>query len=172
MKILLKAKEVEKVIGKMAEAIGKEGRLDEVALVGIRSRGVPLAERLAAAILKKKGQKIPVGVLDITLYRDDLSRIAEHPVIKQTEIPFSLDSKKVYLVDDVLYTGRTIRCALDALFDLGRAVAVHLAVLVDRGGRELPIQADVVGMNYKVKPGDNIKVQLKEIDGEDRVDLE
>ena len=161
MKSLLKAKEVEKVISKMAEAILKQGGAKDLALVGIRSRGVPLASRLAAHLRKKTGQKIPVGVLDITLYRDDLSRIAEHPVIKQTDIPFSLDSKKVYLVDDVLYTGRTIRCALDALFDLA-----------DRGGRELPIQADVAGFCYKAKAGDNIKVCLKEIDGEDRVDLE
>ncbi|MDO8518545.1 MAG: phosphoribosyltransferase family protein, partial [Deltaproteobacteria bacterium] len=120
MKTLLKAKEVEKMLGKMAEAIVKQGSVKDIAFVGIRSRGVPIAQRLAVAIAAKKGEKIPVGVLDITLYRDDLSRIAEHPVIKQTEIPFSLDSKKVYLVDDVLYTGRTIRCALDALFDLGR----------------------------------------------------
>ncbi len=156
----------------MAEDILKDvGAKDSLVLVGMTTRGVPLATRLAAQLHKKFKKEIPVGVLDITLYRDDLSRLDYHPQIKRTEITFSLDSKIVYLVDDVLYTGRTVRCALDALFDLGRPDRIALAVLVDRTGRELPIQADVVGIHYDAALTENVKVKLKESDGDDRVEV-
>ncbi|MBX7148218.1 bifunctional pyr operon transcriptional regulator/uracil phosphoribosyltransferase PyrR [bacterium] len=168
MSILLKENQVADIIGVMAKQISaKVSNLDDLALVGIRSRGVPLAESLA-----KKIGKVPVGALDITLYRDDLSRLSEHPVVKKTEINFALDDKTVFLVDDVLYTGRTIRAALDALFDFGRPKAVYLAVLIDRGGRELPIEATVVGKVYDVEVDSNVKVNLLEVDGKTFVELE
>ena len=145
--------------------------LDKLVLVGIRTRGVPLAKRLAASIKKLKSKEVKTGVLDITLYRDDLSQLAEHPVMKGTDITFDINGKEIFLVDDVLYTGRTIRCALDALFDLGRPAHIRLAVMADRLGRELPIQADVVGIHVDTKGNDNVKVLLKEIDGEDQVKI-
>lgn len=175
MKQILTADETGKAIQEMASAIlafaGRSGHeTGDLALVGIRSRGVPLALKLVGHIKEKTGVALPVGILDITLYRDDLSRVADHPIIKKTEIPFPVDSKKIFLVDDVLYTGRTIRCAMDALFDLGRPPFVRLAVLVDRGGRELPIQADVAGFNCTAGKNDNINVRLLETDGRDGVE--
>lgn len=149
-----------------------QNKTTSLVLLGIRTRGVPLATRLAAEIALKTRQKLPLGILDITLYRDDLSRLADQPLVKSTTIPVSLESKGVCLVDDVLYTGRTIRCALDAIFDFGRPDFIGLAVLVDRGGRELPIGADVVGLPYQAKSGDNVKVSFAETDGEDKVTVE
>lgn len=172
MKNLATSKETARILDTMAGAISSNTpNLSQLAFVGIRSRGVPLAHRLAATVKGKKNSRFPVGVLDITLYRDDLSKLADHPIVKKTEIDFSLDGKIIYLVDDVLYTGRTIRCALDALFDLGRPSAIHLAVLVDRQGRELPIQADVVGMTIAAKNIEDVRVRLKETDGEDGISL-
>jgi pyrimidine operon attenuation protein/uracil phosphoribosyltransferase len=142
-----------------------------LALIGIRSRGVPIAERLAAEIGKATGRVIPVGAIDITLYRDDLGRSDRWPVLKGTEIAFSVDGTEVVLIDDVLFTGRTVRAAIDCVCDLGRPSSIRLAVLVDRGGRELPIQADYVGMLVEVAEGERIKVRLKPIDPADEVVL-
>lgn len=141
----------------------------DIILVGIRTRGIPLANRLAALINEQEGVTIPVGNLDITFYRDDLSLIASQPVLHRTEIPVSVTNKKVILVDDVLYTGRTVRAALDALMDLGRPDSIQLAVLIDRGHRELPIRADYVGKNVPTSKREVVHVKLAEVDGEDRV---
>ncbi len=142
-----------------------------IAIVGIQSRGVPLATRIAAVLRKSTGKKIDVGSLDITLYRDDLSTVGTRPVLKATNIPFSIDGRTVILVDDVLFTGRTIRAALDELVDFGRPSRIALAVLIDRGHRELPIQADYVGKTVKTKRTDMVDVRLTEIDGRDEVVL-
>jgi pyrimidine operon attenuation protein / uracil phosphoribosyltransferase len=143
----------------------------ELALVGIRTRGVPLARRLAHTLRDISGDEIPTGALDITLYRDDLMRhaVGPQPVVRKTEIPFSIDDRRILLVDDVLYTGRTIRAALDALIDFGRPRAIQLIVLVDRGHRELPIKADYVGKNIPTSSTQSVQVRLQEIDGADEV---
>ena len=147
--------------------------LDELALVGIRTRGVPIARRVAQAIRSINGHEIPTGALDITLYRDDLMRhaVGPQPVVRRTEIPFSIDDKRILLVDDVLYTGRTIRSALDALIDFGRPRSIQLIVLVDRGHRELPIKADYVGKNLPTSPAQSVQVHLVENDGRDEVEI-
>ena len=129
------------------EIVEKQAGTDGLLLIGIQRRGVPLAHRIAAAILENEGVEVPVGALDITFYRDDLSMVAQQPVVKGTELPSGIDGRTIVLVDDVLYTGRTIRAAMDALVDFGRPQAIRLAVLVDRGHRELPIRADHVGKN-------------------------
>jgi len=156
------------------EILERNRGLDEIALVGIRTRGVPLARRLARALHDINGDDVPTGALDITLYRDDLMRhaVGPQPVVRRTEIPFSIDDRKILLVDDVLYTGRTIRAALDALIDFGRPRAIQLIVLVDRGHRELPIKADYVGKNLPTSLKQSIQVRLQEIDGTDEVVLE
>jgi pyrimidine operon attenuation protein / uracil phosphoribosyltransferase len=156
------------------EILERNRGLDEIALVGIRTRGVPLARRLAHALHDINGDNVPTGALDITLYRDDLMRhpVGPQPVVRRTEIPFSIDDRKILLVDDVLYTGRTIRAALDALIDFGRPRAIQLIVLVDRGHRELPIKADYVGKNLPTSLKQSIQVRLQEIDGADEVVLE
>jgi pyrimidine operon attenuation protein / uracil phosphoribosyltransferase len=141
----------------------------DLVLVGIRSRGVPLAERLAGFIKQHEGAEVLVGVLDITFYRDDLSLVSSQPVIHRTEIPMNITNKRIILVDDVLFTGRTVRAALDALMDLGRPAGIQLAVLIDRGHRELPIRADFVGKNVPTAKREIVHVKLKETDGEDRV---
>jgi pyrimidine operon attenuation protein/uracil phosphoribosyltransferase len=141
----------------------------DLALVGIRTRGVSLARRIAERLQGIEGSQVPVGALDITLYRDDLGRRAEAPVLRGTEIPFPVDGKTVVLVDDVLYTGRTIRAALDAIMDLGRPRMIQLAVLVDRGHRELPIRADYVGKNLPTARREVVQVHLREHDGRDQV---
>lgn len=143
--------------------------ISDIILVGIRTRGVPLAKRLAELIGEQEKAVIPVGTLDITFYRDDLSLISSQPVLHRTEIPMNITNKKVVLVDDVLYTGRTVRAALDALMDLGRPECIQLAVLIDRGHRELPIRADYVGKNVPTSKREVVHVKLKETDGEDRV---
>jgi len=142
---------------------------EELALVGIKTRGVTLAQRLAEKIRAIERTAPPVGALDITLYRDDLGTLAEQPAVKGTEVAFPLKEKVVVLVDDVLFTGRTIRAALDALIDLGRPRLIQLAVLVDRGHRELPIRPDYVGKNLPTSPGERVAVKLREQDGQDRV---
>ena len=148
--------------------------VQSVALVGIRQRGVPLARRLAAAIQSITGAEVPTGALDITLYRDDLMRhaVGHQPIVRSTDIPFSIDDKRIILVDDVLYTGRTIRAAIDALIDFGRPSVIQLVVLVDRGHRELPIKPDYVGKNLPTSRDESVQVRLEEIDGKDEVVIE
>jgi len=154
------------------EIVEKQAGTDGLVLVGIQRRGVPLARRIADSIDENEGVRIPVGALDITFYRDDLSLVAQQPVVKGTDLPFDLNGSTVVLVDDVLYTGRTIRAAMDALVDFGRPRAIRLAVLVDRGHRELPIRADHVGKNVPTSREELVKVHLEEIDDEDGVEIE
>ena len=142
---------------------------DNLCLVGIRNRGVYLAKRLAECIKRIENQDVPVGILDITLYRDDLTLVSAHPVVHKTEIPFDINDKKLILVDDVLYTGRTTRAALDALIDFGRPQSIQVAVLIDRGHRELPIRADFVGKNIPTAKNETIEVRLVETDNIDEV---
>jgi pyrimidine operon attenuation protein / uracil phosphoribosyltransferase len=174
MPVVLDAQRIARSLARIAHEILERNRgLEELALVGIRTRGVPLARRLAKSIHDIQQVDIPTGALDITLYRDDLMRIAvgAQPVIKRTEIPFSIDNRRILLVDDVLYTGRTIRAALDALIEFGRPKAIQLVVLVDRGHRELPIKADYVGKNLPTSPAQSVQVHLVEIDGRDEVEI-
>ncbi|MDQ6793664.1 MAG: bifunctional pyr operon transcriptional regulator/uracil phosphoribosyltransferase PyrR [Chloroflexota bacterium] len=154
------------------EIVEKQAGTGDLALIGIQRRGVPLARRIAESIKEHEGAVIPVGALDITFYRDDLSLVAQQPVVKGTDLPFDLNGLTVVLVDDVLYTGRTIRAAMDALVDFGRPQAIRLAVLVDRGHRELPIRADHVGKNVPTSREELVRVHLTEVDGEDGVDIE
>lgn len=154
------------------EIIERNQGVEELTLVGIRRRGVPLARRLQAIIREIEQAEVPLGILDITLYRDDLTTRMDQPLVRSTEVPFPLRGKKVVLVDDVLYTGRTVRAALDALMDLGRPQCIQLAVLVDRGHRELPIRADYVGKNVPTARREIISVRLEETDGEDAVVIE
>ncbi|WP_295158012.1 bifunctional pyr operon transcriptional regulator/uracil phosphoribosyltransferase PyrR [Selenomonas sp. AE3005] len=151
------------------EIVEKNKGVENIVLVGIRTRGVPIAERLAENIAKIEGQKPPVGVLDITLYRDDLSTLAYQPIVRPTELPVDITGKTVVLVDDVLYTGRTIRAALDAIIDNGRPKTIQLAVLVDRGHRELPIRADFVGKNVPTSSREVVSVQLQNTDNDEKV---
>ncbi len=151
------------------EIVEKNKGVENIVLVGIRTRGVPIAERLADAIEKIEGTRPPVGVLDITLYRDDLSTLAYQPVVRTTELPVDISGKIVVLVDDVLYTGRTIRAALDAVIDMGRPTTIQLAVLIDRGHRELPIRADFVGKNVPTSSHEVVSVQLDATDGAEKV---
>lgn len=146
------------------EIIEKNKGVDDVVLIGIQRRGVPLAKMIADKIREVEGKTVPVGILDITLYRDDLSLLAEHPVIKGTEINFPVSGKKVVLVDDVIFTGRTVRAAIDAVMDIGRPRMIQLAVLVDRGHRELPIRADYVGKNVPTSRNEVVNVKLYDID--------
>ncbi len=159
---------LQRLAGDVAQRLGQ----DSLVLLGIRSRGLPLAERLGAHLGKALGREVPVGALDITLYRDDLTELVGVPIVRPTEIPFTLKDRTILLVDDVLFTGRTIRAALDALLDHGRPKTVRLAVLVDRGGRELPIQADFAAVTLPVGEGQRVSVKVKELDGEDGVFLE
>jgi len=156
------------------EIVERNRGVEELCLVGIRTRGVPIARRLARAIAEISHHDVPTGALDITLYRDDLMRhpVGPQPVVRSTEIPFSIDDKKILLVDDVLYTGRTIRAALDALIDFGRPRSIQLVVLVDRGHRELPIKADYVGKNLPTSLSQSVQVRLQETDGRDEVEIQ
>jgi pyrimidine operon attenuation protein/uracil phosphoribosyltransferase len=170
-KRLLDGARMNRAIRRMAiEVVEKNRGLEQLMIVGIRSRGVPIGERMASEIEQMEGHPVPFGVLDITLYRDDLTTIAPNPVVKPTKFPEPINDKVVVLVDDVLYTGRTVRAALDALVDFGRPKRVMLAVLVDRGHRELPIHADVIGKTVPTDADEVIKVKLAETDdGEDEV---
>jgi pyrimidine operon attenuation protein/uracil phosphoribosyltransferase len=141
----------------------------DLVLVGMQTRGVPIAKRLVATIQNLEGINVPVGSLDISLYRDDLSSLSLKPTVHRTDIPVDVTDKQIILVDDVFYTGRSIRAAMDALMDLGRPQSIQLAVLVDRGHRELPIRADYVGKNIPTSKNEEIKVEIKEVDGEDKV---
>ncbi len=172
---VMDADRMSRALTRIAHEILERNRgLGELALVGIRTRGVPIARRLARALKEINGDDVPTGALDITLYRDDLMRtpVGPQPVIRKTEIPFSIDDRKILLVDDVLYTGRTIRAALDALIDYGRPRAIQLVVLVDRGHRELPIKPDYVGKNLPTSLKQSVQVRLQEIDGVDEVLIE
>jgi len=153
------------------EIIEKNKGVEDVILFGVRRRGVPMAERIAEKIFKIEEKRVPVGKLDITLYRDDLTTLADQPVVRGTEVPTTLQGKKVILIDDVLYTGRTVRAALDAIIDIGRPTSIQLAVLIDRGHRELPIRADFVGKNIPTSKKELILVKLLEVDGIDEVVL-
>ena len=172
---VMDADRMSRALTRIAHEILERNRgLDELALVGIRTRGVPLARRLARSLREINGGDVPTGALDITLYRDDLMRqpVGPQPVVRRTEIAFSIDDRRILLVDDVLYTGRTIRAALDALIDFGRPRAIQLIVLVDRGHRELPIKADYVGKNLPTSLSQSVQVRLQEIDGVDEVVIE
>ena len=159
---------VQRALTRLAhEILEKNKGSADLCLVGIRTRGAVLAQRLNQCIQQIEGQPLPIGVLDITLYRDDLTLISTQPVVHETEINFDISGKKLILVDDVLYSGRTIRAALDALIDLGRPAGIQLAVLIDRGHRELPIRADYVGKNIPTSLDQNVKVILKESDEEE-----
>ncbi len=151
------------------EIIENNKGIVDLILVGIRTRGVPLAERLAAEIKRIEGVELPVGILDITLYRDDLSTLSYQPIVHETQLPIDISGKTIVLVDDVLYTGRTVRAALDAIIDIGRPKVIQLAVLVDRGHRELPIRADYVGKNVPTSSKEVVGVQLMPVDEADKV---
>lgn len=168
MKPLLSEKEMETELARIAREIVADGT-ENVALVGIRTRGVPLADWLGKKIETIQHKPVPMGSLDINLYRDDLSEVSEQPVVRPTDIPFSITGKGIILVDDVLYTGRTIRAAMDALIDYGRPRFIRLMVMIDRGWREFPIQADYVGKRIKTTADQNVKVMLRAIDGESQV---
>lgn len=164
--------QMERSIHRMAHEIIEQNRgLANICLVGIRSRGVPLARRLSDYLRLIEGQEIPVGILDITLYRDDLTTIAHQPVIKGSQLDFPIEDSIIVLADDVLYTGRTVRAAIDALLDFGRPKQIQLAVLIDRGHRELPIKADYVGKNVPTSAEEIIKVEFEETDEKDRVSI-
>jgi len=169
-KVIMGSGDVRRTLARIAhEIIERNDCLEDVVLVGMHTRGVPLAARLAASIAQFGGPDLPVGALDISRYRDDLSYLDEQPVVKHTDIPASIEGKPVVLVDDVLYTGRSIRAAMDALIDLGRPRSIELVVLVDRGHRELPIRADYVGKNVPSSRHEEIRVRLAETDGVDEV---
>ena len=171
-KILMTPEDIRRTLARIAhETIERNKAIEHLILVGMRTRGVPLAKRLAANIEDFEGLKIPVGALDITPYRDDLASLNLQPLVKRTDIPVNIDGKSIVLVDDVLYTGRSTRAAMDALIDLGRPQSIQLAVLVDRGHRELPIRADYVGKNIPSSRGEEIQVRLVETDGIDEVTI-
>jgi pyrimidine operon attenuation protein / uracil phosphoribosyltransferase len=171
-KQLMTATEIDRTVQRLAhEIVEKSGGTSNLALIGIRRRGVPLSKRIAQAMRGIDKVDVPVGILDITLYRDDLSKVALQPVLQSSDIPFTVDDKDVVLVDDVLYTGRTIRAAMNGLFDLGRPQRVRLCVLIDRGHRELPVEASFVGRNVQTSDTEIVEVRLNEIDQEERVML-
>jgi pyrimidine operon attenuation protein/uracil phosphoribosyltransferase len=170
---ILDARQVERILKRMASETLDFSRAKHsgLVLVGIQRRGVELAQRLAALIEDREGVPVPRGALDITLYRDDLEVIGPKPLVGETHVPEEVDGRTVVIVDDVLYTGRTVRAAMEELSNFGRPARIGLCVLIDRGGRELPIQADIVGKPVSAGPGDRVDVFLKEVDGKDRVDL-
>ncbi len=171
-KQLLSAAEIDRTLNRLAhEIVEKSSGHPDLALIGGRRGGVPRSQRLAKTMREFAKVDVPVGTLDITLYRDDLSTVASQPVVQSTEIPFPVDGRDLVLVDDVLYTGRTIRAAMNGLFDLGRPRRIRLCVLIDRGHRELPIEASFVGRNVQTTDTEIIEVRLQEIDGEERVML-
>lgn len=173
MNRILDAQDISRAVARIAHEILEHNKgAQDLLIVGIRARGDHLGARIAAVIEKIEGVSIPVGAIDITLYRDDLQVVLEQPVVHKTEIPFDITGKVVILVDDVLNTGRTIRAALDQLVDFGRPRSVQLAVLVDRGHRELPIRADYVGKNIPTSKGQQVEVKIQEMDGADEVAVE
>ena len=169
---ILSSDEIRRALTRIAHEIVERNKgAENLAIIGVHTRGIPLAERLASKLSELEGVEVPRGMLDITLYRDDLSEVARQPIIRETQVPFDLAHRRVILVDDVLYSGRTVRAALDALGAIGRPAAVRLAVLVDRGHRELPIRADHVGKNLPTSRSERVHVQLAETDGQDAVDI-
>jgi pyrimidine operon attenuation protein/uracil phosphoribosyltransferase len=175
MPVVMDADRISRALVRIAHEIVERNRgVDQIAVVGVRSRGVPLARRIARSLKDITGDDVPTGTLDITLYRDDLMRqaVGPQPIVRKTEIPFSIDDRTLILVDDVLYTGRTTRAALDALIDFGRPKQIQLVVLVDRGHRELPIKADYVGKNIPTAREQSVQVRLLETDGTDEVTVE
>lgn len=167
---LLDARAVDRTLRRMADEILElNGGTEDLIIVGIQRRGVQLAGRIAAMVKEREGVDVPRGALDITLYRDDLQTVGPRPLVGPTHLPWTLEGQLVVIVDDVLYTGRTVRAALDELADFGRAARIALAVLVDRGGRELPIHADVVGKRIALQPAERVDVLVRELDGEDAV---
>ena len=173
--VVMDAERISRTLTRIAHEIVERNKgVEDLALIGVRTRGVHIARRLARTLREITGDEIPTGALDITLYRDDLMRhaVGPQPLVRRTEITFSIDDRKILLVDDVLYTGRTTRAALDALIDFGRPRGIQLIVLVDRGHRELPIKADYVGKNLPTSPKQSVQVRLQEIDGEDEVLLD
>jgi pyrimidine operon attenuation protein/uracil phosphoribosyltransferase len=169
---LMSASEIDRTLRRLAhEIVEKSGGTKNLALIGIRRRGVPLSQRIAEAMKGIDGVDVPVGILDITLYRDDLSKVAPQAVLQSSDITFGVDSMNLVLIDDVLYTGRTIRAAMNGLFDLGRPKRVSLCVLIDRGHREMPIEAQFIGRTVQTSPTEIIEVRLREIDNEERVVL-
>lgn len=172
-KTILDEKGIKRSLDRLAlEIVERLQGVQDLALIGIHRRGVPLARRIAEAINRAEGSSVPVGSLDINLYRDDFSTVGTAPVLRGTQVGFPIDDTTVVLVDDVLFTGRTVRAALDAMVDLGRPARVQLAVLVDRGHRELPIQANYVGLTLDTNRGDNVELRVREIDGEENLVLE
>ena len=170
--VIMNADQIRRALVRIShEIVEANGGIEGVILVGIRKRGAPLSERIREQITKIEGEEVPLGVLDITLYRDDVHKIAPQPLLESTEIPVSVENKVVVLIDDVLFTGRTVRAAMDAVMDFGRPQAIQLAVLVDRGHRELPIRADFVGKNAPTSTREIVKVLVKETDGEDEVSI-
>lgn len=171
-KILMSATDMERALVRVAHEIVERNKgAEHLVLVGMQTRGVPIAERLATTIKGLEGISVPVGSLDISLYRDDLSSLELKPLLHRTNVPTDVTGKNIILVDDVFYTGRSIRAAMDAIMDLGRPQTIQLAVLVDRGHRELPIRSDYVGKNIPTSMSEEIKVQVIEIDGEDKVTI-
>ncbi len=169
---IMDAAGLNRTITRLAHEIAERNRgVENLVLLGIRTRGLPLAERLNARINDIEGQMLPLGALDVTMYRDDVYQKIKQPEVQTTEIKFNIDGKTVVIVDDVLFTGRTIRAALDAIVDFGRPMAIQLAVLVDRGHRELPIHADYVGRVVQTTAGQEVRVKVREIDEQDRVYL-
>ncbi len=175
MPVIMDADRMSRTLTRIAHEIVERNRgVDQLVIVGIRTRGVYIAKRLAKALQQITSEPVPTGALDITLYRDDLMRhaVGPQPVVRRTEITFSIDNQKVVLVDDVLYTGRTIRAALDALIDFGRPKEIQLTVLIDRGHRELPIKADYVGKNVPTSLKESVHVRLLETDGTDEITVD
>jgi pyrimidine operon attenuation protein / uracil phosphoribosyltransferase len=173
--VVMDADRIGRTLARIAHEIVERNKgVEHIALVGVRTRGVHIARRIARSLKDITGDEVATGALDITLYRDDLMRqaVGPQPLVRRTEIPFSIDNRKLLLVDDVLYTGRTVRAALDALIDFGRPSAIQLVVLVDRGHRELPIKADYVGKNLPTSPEQSVQVRLLESDGQDEVVLQ
>lgn len=170
--VIMDEKALNRTLSRLALQIVESNRgAENLAFVGILTRGVQIAERIIEKIEPIEGRRLPLGMLDITFYRDDMLRSLKKPRVQKTEIPFDIDGKAVVLVDDVLYTGRTVRAALDALMDFGRPARIQLAVLIDRGHRELPIKADFIGEEIKTTAGEEVRVKLKNVDGEDGVYL-
>ncbi|MFH1797976.1 MAG: bifunctional pyr operon transcriptional regulator/uracil phosphoribosyltransferase PyrR [Candidatus Omnitrophota bacterium] len=168
--IVLDAEGIKRTLRRIAhEVLEKNQGAENLVIIGVRTRGAVLAERIAENIQLIEKKEVPVGAIDITMYRDDLTEVAEQPVVRSTEIDFDITGKRIVLVDDVLFTGRTIRCALDELIDFGRPANIQLAVLIDRGHRELPIRPDFVGKNIPTSKGQSIEVKIKEIDGTEEV---
>jgi pyrimidine operon attenuation protein / uracil phosphoribosyltransferase len=175
MPVVMDADRMSRTLTRIAHEIVERNRgVDDLALVGLRTAGVPLARRIAKILTEITKQEVPTGSLDITLYRDDVGRhtLGTQPVVRRTEIAFEIDDKRILLVDDVLFTGRTIRAALDALIEFGRPKSIQLVVMIDRGHRELPIKADYVGKNVPTSLNQSVKVHLTETDGRDEVEIE